>query len=365
MNISVVKTCTGCFACLNICPKHCISITDDIIHHHYPKVDENVCVDCQLCVKVCPEIQKPKLQVPMLTYAAWRNNEEEKKKSSSGGLAFILSQRFIETGGVVYGASFIKPFGFEHVRCTTVADLDALRGSKYVQSDIINVYSLIKKDLACGIKILFIGTPCQVAAIKSFFKDNSKIFTIDILCHGVPSVELFKESFPENIISRHVDNVIFRDNTKYHVSAKRGISTIYERPLYNDYYMKGFFKALYYRESCYKCQYATDKRLGDLTLGDFWGVNLNAIHKKKEDGISLVIINSRDGNSLLGTVKNEITFYERPLSEAKIGNKQLNHPTKKTLRSRIFRYLYPQLGLYKAIVISIPEIYVKNKIFHK
>lgn len=179
---------------------------------------------------------------PIGVYAAWRLNETERAKSSSGGIASVISEKWIENGGVVYGASFVKPFGFQHIRCTKKEHLDKIRGSKYVFSSIKMVLSLIEEDLNNDKKVLFIGTPCQVAGIESrFSKYNEQLVCIDLLCHGTPNENILKDSIDEEIIINGIDNVIFRNQGKYEFSIIRNNQIVYKRQLKKDLYMKVFF----------------------------------------------------------------------------------------------------------------------------
>lgn len=366
MNISSVKKCSGCLACLDRCPKSCISIRKDKLGHIQPYISENECIDCSLCLKVCPAENTPSFHEPLSTWAAWRKEEEARMESSSGGLASVLSEAIVKEGGVVYGCAFQPKFEFKHIRCTSVEELQLLKGSKYVQSDTRGVYTSIAKDLKGNKKVLFIGTPCQVAGVKRFFagKDNN-LYAIDLICHGVPSVEMLKDSLPEGIWGHDFDQVEFRACTKFHFSAKSGISTVFDRPLHKDLFLKGFFTALFYRNSCYTCNYAQKKRVGDITLGDFWGVNTNEVRTDVGKGVSLCMVNSQKGKELFDSVSGHIEKMERSIGEAVAGNKQLSHPMPRSFRAKIFRVLYPQCGFKWSIIASIPEIIIKNKLLKR
>lgn len=363
MNISKVKGCFGCMACVDKCPKQCIKIKEGKLGHLFPDVSEG-CIDCGLCLKVCPVESIPIFSPAINTWAVWRNDDTLRSESSSGGMAAAISEYVVKSGGVVYGCAFIPEFSFKHVRCATTDDLQRLKGSKYVQSDMHGVYKSISMDLKKGFRVLFIGTPCQVAGVKTFFKNvPDNLFTIDLVCHGVPSVKILKESLPKDILHKHIDSVEFRVNTKFHFSAKSGISgTVFERPLSRDLFMKAFFKALTYRDSCHTCKFAREQRVSDITLGDFWGLD-ESVTKDTEKGVSLCIVNTEKGRQLFNETDG-ITKIERPVSEAISGNKQLQKPMRANLRTRLFKALYPKLGFKWSVICSIPEIIIKNKLIN-
>lgn len=299
-----------------------------------------------------------KYKVPHKTLAAWRTDENARKLSSSGGLASVISEAWIRKGGVVYGAAFVRPFCFQHIRCSCIEDLDRLRGSKYVQSSINGIYKLIEKDIANQIDVLFIGTPCQVAGIKARFVN--KVATIDIICHGTPKPEILKKSIPSKVLDLDYDKVDFRDCGDFKLSFKKYGGIIWSRPLRTDLYLKGYFTATFYRECCYSCRYARKDRISDITLGDFWGLDETAVKTTMENGISLVLVNTDNGDYLLSLVKNDIMCVERPLSEAVAGNKQLLHPMKRTWRNKVFKFMYPKIGFKWAAIMSMPELYLKG-----
>lgn len=299
-----------------------------------------------------------KYRTPIETYAAWRKDDAARMSSSSGGMAAAISEVWLQGGGIVYGAAFVKPFAFQHIRCTTMNELMRLRGSKYVQSSMKGVMELINKDINAGKKVLFIGTPCQVAGVKRRFDDA--VYTIDIICHGTPKVETLKASLPTKALQMNFDNIEFRRNGDFMISFKKAGQTIWSRPLAHDLYMKGFFKALFYRECCYRCQFAKKQRISDMTLGDFWGLDMTNINTTMNKGISLVLVNSEKGKHLLEIVKDEVEIAKRTLDEAVAGNNQLRHPMPLTWRHRIYNNLSPKIGFRLAAIAAMPDIVLKN-----
>ncbi len=362
MNISKVTNCYGCMACADRCPKQCIEFRPDRLGHLYPHVTDG-CIDCGLCLKVCPAENDIALRPSLKAVAAWRTDVALRSASSSGGMAAAVSEAFVAGGGVVYGCAFVPGFSFSHVRCGSEGELARLRGSKYVQSGMAGTFRQMACDMEADRRVLLIGTPCQVAAARTYFKDkDSLLFTIDLVCHGVPSARMLRGSLPREVLEADCDRVEFRVNTKYHFSVKSGISTIYERSLGSDLYLKGFFTALFYRDSCYSCPFAQGSRAGDMTLGDFWGLAEGAADDEGM-GVSLCLVNTPKGEALLNCAEG-MAKVERPLGEAVAGNKQLRHPMKKSLRAKLFAALYPQLGFRAATVLSLPEIIIKNQLLN-
>lgn len=355
------KKCFGCAACIDKCPVSCIHFEQNTVGHFVPKIDTTKCIDCKSCVKICPANNLPEQKYPVEVLAAWRKSEPIRIKSSSGGLATVLSEYVINNGGIVYGASFVSGFRFNHIRCTAHEELDALRGSKYVQSNMRGIYKNISNDLKNGLKVLFIGTPCQVAGIKNAFANHDEnLMTIDLVCHGVPSNAMLQASLPKRILNSDADRIDFRESTRYLFSVKKGDLTIFERPLNRDYYSKGFFVGLFYRDSCYICPFAQSRRIGDITLGDFWGIDRSVVPIDPKTGISLFLVNTTKGQKLYKEILPEIGTIVRPYDEAIQNNKQLKSPKPASFRSRLFRILFPVLGFKWSIRLSIPEIIVKG-----
>lgn len=355
MNLCDNSLCTGCLACLSSCKHNAIQLIQDKNGFTHPIIDNSLCIKCNLCIKKCPVLSPVKLNEPQKAYACHNKNEKERFKSASGGIATLLAQSFINNGDIVYGCAFEQPFEINHIRCTTYEDICRIRNSKYIQSKISKeLIQNIKKDLAEHKNVLFIGTPCQIAGIKNLFPTNNGLYLVDLICHGVSSKQFLLDTLPSIIGHTNIKNISFRKKSKYHFSIiDEKDNLIVNRPLSNDTFMKGFFNGLIFRESCYTCKYANQKRISDLTLGDFWGLKSYTIIDRV--GVSLVLMNTEKGNNLFNRIINDIKSEERPLNEAFAGNEQLNNPFKKTFRTSIFRYLYPKIGYNKALWCALPD----------
>ncbi len=346
--------CTGCAACMAACTHGAITFQKDAWGFAYPSIDNRRCVDCKACEKACPALNAVERLVPKEAYACYVVDEAERQKSSSGGLGTLLAKHCIEHRGVVYGCAFVPPMNVKHVRCTTIEEVYRLRGSKYVQSDLTEVLPLLKEDLRAGREVLLIGTPCQVAGVKSRFGRFSTLTLVDLVCHGVPSMQMLCDTLSESVIGKEKDFISFRQSNKYHFSVGKNGTTIYERPIHKDLFLKGFFTGLLFRKSCFSCKYACQERASDMTIADFWKLKSTKIADDGK-GVSMALINTAKGNALFDEIKDSLIFEIRPKEEAFAGNEQLNRPFQRTSRETIFKRLYPTFGYKMSIWAAVPE----------
>lgn len=346
-DICHIQQCTGCAACANRCPKHCISMVETGgLGHLYPKIDQQTCVDCGACKKVCPALHSVEMRRPSIAYAGWDKNDEEYITSTSGGAASAFSRWIISHGGVVYGCS-MSGVEARHIRVDNIPDLYKLKGSKYVQSVIGDCYRRVHDDLCHNRKVLFIGTPCQVAALKSYIgKDNSQLYTIDLICHGVPSLAQLKRHINKIAKGKIPDEIYFRKGSYLLLLLLNG-KEIYRSELfkqrYHDSYYNAFFDGFSYRESCYQCRYANIERCSDITVGDFWGLR-EKLPLAHPHGCSVILPLTDKGNELLSGISDGFNLFGRPVEEAVHGNEQLRHPKSKSMRIKLYRVLCPVLG---------------------
>lgn len=376
--IDIGKKCCGCNSCAQSCPKQCISMSEDNEGFLYPSVDTNLCVECHLCEKVCPVLNISSGQYPISCYAAKSPDEQIRKESSSGGIFSLLAQKIIENGGVVFGAAFNKKWEVVHCYTETLEGLNSLRGSKYVQSKIGNAYEQVKTFLKNGRLVLFSGTPCQIAGLKTFLrKDYENLITLDFVCHGVPSPGVFRwylqeqiyyyaarkssknSVFHSSILSIpkreiyfpdgvELDNVFFRDKRKgwkkycfsllfAEASADGKRNTVSFSYVLNECkYLDGFFNDLYLRPCCYGCNFKGLRSGADITIGDFW--NIHTYNRKWDDdkGVSCVIVQSKKGKELFS--KTDSDTIEVPYDVITLRNPSINHSAKidKTKREIFF-----------------------------
>ena len=325
-----INNCTGCGVCFNICPKKCISMVEDEFGFLYPNIDIESCVDCGLCKKFCPANTDVQYSEPENVYAAINKNDIDYATTTSGGIATLFSRNIIEKNGVVYGAGFVDGFKVKHLRSETQADIEKIKGSKYVQSTTADMLDALKKDLEYGRDVLFVGTPCQVAGVKSYVeKDYPNLVLCDLVCHGVPSSKMLKEHLNCIGDADKVEKISFRDKQGFYLTVFDKDCVIYRKRNFKDVFYLGFLKSLFYRDCCYLCKYARSERVSDITLGDFWGFD----NEKGEfpyptvNGLSLVMINTEKGRRFFESCKEHMIFVERTVQEAVAGNKQLRFPS--------------------------------------
>ncbi len=345
-DISCVKhQCTGCEACFNICPKQCIYKRKGELGHIYPEIDYNKCIQCGLCFQICPAVQTVNFHYPLKAYAAWSKDENDYKTSTSGGAASVFSQAIIQEGGIVYGCT-ADGLNIHHIRVTDHEKLPLLKGSKYVQSQIGDCYKLVQKDLKSDQKVLFIGTPCQCAGLKSFLrKEYEQLITVDLICHGVPPISIL-EQHAENKLhcpKNEVETVRFREGTECILTLasknNKYINNLWKQR-YEDAYYNAFMDGFTYRDSCYQCKFAQINRCTDITIGDFWGLGEKTPFTVSHPfGVSVLLPCTKKGMNFINSLNNSLFLFERGIKEPEEGNDQLRNPKRKTIRIRIFRYL--------------------------
>lgn len=323
IEIKAKEDCCGCYACYNICPKECITMESDNEGFWYPNIDKNKCINCNLCEKVCPIINKPNSSLyEKKSYAVFNKNEKIRLESSSGGIFSLLAEYVINNHGSVYGAVFDEDFNVKHIKINSLQDIELLRGSKYVQSRINDIFKSIKFDLKNNKIVLFTGTPCQVAGLQSFLqKKYNNLILMDIVCHGVPSPLVWQQYIDElkQNYKQDIKSIYFRDKSTGWKTYS--IKFLFDKDEYKnfgfkDIYMKGFLNDIYLRPSCYNCNFKGIERISDITVADFWGIE-NILPKIDDDkGTSLIVIHSEKGKQLFDELSETMIFNEVDLNEA-------------------------------------------------
>lgn len=366
------KLCTGCALCAALCPTSSIQMVEGYLGHLFPKINQATCIDCGLCQKKCPSLSTIEKTKPNLVYAAWSKDIVDYKTSTSGGAASLLSSKMIEEGGVVYGCAMLPDIEVKHIRVDSADQLSLLKGSKYVQSNIEEVIPLLKKDVKTGRKVLFIGTPCQVAAIKNIYKEKPKnLYLVDLICHGTPSLNSLQTHIKKVAPHHHYDNVIFRDDTYIVVVVVDG-REVYRKELFtqrfSDLYLNAFFDGFSYRDSCYQCKYACPDRVSDITIGDFWG--LGALEPADEIpahqyGCSAILINTTIGKMLFDSIADRCHHYQRSVEECIKGNEQLRHPKELGPRIKIYRTINRYIDFPSAYYLANADFIIKYNLRSK
>jgi len=332
--------CTGCTACKNVCPKNAISMEERYDGFLYPKIDESKCINCGLCKKICPVINSQKRESINRCYVGYAKDEDIRLKSSSGGIFTLLANYILDNNGIVIGAAFDKNNKLNHIAITNKNELDKLRGSKYLQSNLNDIFSFVKNNLKTK-KILFVGTPCQISGLKSYIKnDFNNLICIDIICHGTPSPKLF-DKYVKELEKKNgkLLNYNFRDNStgwdSYSNSMTFKDKKISERN-YDNNYMKLFLANIALRESCYNCNFKLGNKYSDMTLGDFWGVNNYYPEMYNKKGVSCIIINTKLGQEIYNKIKNEIEYKNCKLEEIVNGNPSIKDSSKLPVKREDF-----------------------------
>lgn len=328
--------CTGCGACINICQKDAISFVADNEGFNYPEIKQDKCVNCGKCQRVCPQNDVSGLEAFAMDkcFAVWNLDESIRKSSSSGGIFPALAELFLNNGGVVCGASFTDDYmKVHHIIIDNMDDIGLLQGSKYQQSDPEYCYRSCKEKLNKGTPVLFTGTPCQVQGLYSYLGTKHELlWTVDILCHGVPST-LVANKYLQSVEDKYKSSIkkfSYRNkNIPEGWENSCNIEILLENGKQIDgraenlFFWKSFLSNIYLRKCCYHCEYAGKERIGDITIGDFWGIK-NSIQEDLKNGISLVFVNSEKGKTLFD--KANIHKEIRNVSEALPFNRTIKQP---------------------------------------
>lgn len=316
IDIKNKQDCCGCSACAQRCPKQCISMKIDDEGFLYPHVDGNKCIDCHLCEKVCPVINQDEARTPLEVYAAKNSDDDIRLKSSSGGIFTLLAEQTIKGGGVVFGACWDKDWNVKHDYIDNISDLQRFRSSKYLQSVIGDNYLKAEQFLKTGRKVMFTGTPCQIAGLKHFLrKEYDNLLAVEIICHSVPSPGVWQQYLTTRLHTlkwnkSDIRNISFRDKKtgwktySFVIENKDGNSFI-ELSSKNAF-MRGFLADLYTRPSCYACPAKQLRSGSDLTLGDFWGIESLMPEIDDDKGVSAIIVNSDKGKQVLHNINVEL-----------------------------------------------------------
>lgn len=335
IHITDKKNCCGCSACVQRCPKQCIRLEENTEGFLYPQVDEETCIKCGLCEKVCPILnQADKLSV--LEVLAVKNpNDEERMNSSSGGVFLPLAREVINQGGVVFGAVYDESWEVHHVYAEKIEDVYPMMGSKYLQSKIGNSFKDAERFLKQGREVLFVGSPCQIAGLRTYLRNKQypNLLAVDFLCHGVPSPGVWRRYLAETYggydakeqsrlqatagknsvllsslnATSPIGDIKFRDKResgwkKYRFvvrqksASKADQNTVLSSDIhYDNPFMQGFLSDIYLRPSCYECKCKNGVNHSDMTIADFWGINQIAPEFDDDKGVGLVLLNTKKG----------------------------------------------------------------------
>lgn len=312
------KKCYGCRNCENICPAKAIKMKENNEGFIIPIIDKEKCIDCGLCNQKCPflSIEEKDKKIRLNTwYACFMKDEKKRKESSSGGVFPLLAEWVLKNDGYVCGCVWNKELEATHIVSNRQEDINKMKGSKYVQSNLNNAVAKIKTILIKERKVLFTGTPCQVAAIKKFLPNEQNLFTMAVICEGVASPKVWKKykDYIEKKNKSKLKEVKFRDKDigweppvmkQFFENGKVKSQLTYSTNIYG----KGYLQGLYYRSSCNNCQYKFENYNADIVVGDLWGVDKNLLKETKNKGISAVLINTEKGKDMFQKIQNKMTF---------------------------------------------------------
>lgn len=303
-----VQDCALCGACFNACPVDAIRFSKAYLDFRYPEIDATRCVHCNQCEKACPILgdkSKPEDGYP-IAFAAKSNDDSVRLRSSSGGAFYELASQMLRDGGYVCGAVFDESFHVRHIVSNMQRDLVRMMGSKYAQSDVGYCYREIKEKLNAGEKVLFSGCPCQVAGLRTYLgKSYKDLLLVELICHGIPSDQMLQTyiRMQEKKYGAKLKRMEFRNKAKgWHNSAVRmefENGKIYTEPMTIDAFMQGYFRGISLKESCFSCQFRNFTSGSDLTIGDFWGAEIEMPNIDDNKGLSAIISNSQKGTAFL------------------------------------------------------------------
>jgi ferredoxin len=383
MEICSHDKCTGCAACVNACASHCISMKEDALGCLYPEINEKKCLNCNLCRKVCPSLKTLPFQYPGKCYASWITDKKKRKICASGGIGTAISEYVLRHEGVVFGSRYDDNMNPVMSYTEKIEELEHFKGSRYVQSSIDGTLLKKVKDFLCDNRwVLFIGTPCQIAGLKSFLrKDYDNLLTVDLLCHGVsPSKYLAEEVsyLQKKYQLKNIADIRFRgnDENNYCLSLwnkdKQKLfpkNTYFERMLLTNraeqYYITGFLFGITMRENCYNCTYARPERISDITIGDFIGIGFKTPFDYPKRNVSSVLLNTEKGENLYREVSKEnphLMNVERDYSERLQYKHSLVIPFPAHPLREPFKEIYLKSGYLQAIHEVLAEEMRKRKI---
>ena len=361
--VSKTERCFGCAACASVCPRDAIRMKADQDGFLYPEVQKDVCIGCDLCDQVCPLNKEANAAFMPRAYAVQHNSPEVLRESASGGMYTALSDAILAEGGVVYGAAFDQDLCIVHIRAETKQERDRCRGSKYVQSNLADVFRWVRKDLKAGRKVLFTGTPCQVDGLKAFLRtENDNLFLCDLICNGVTSPLIWKEHLQklEKVNHSKVVQYKFRPKdwgwTVHNEKAVLKNGKTRHSDAYSALYRELYYSRLVHRPSCYQCKYTNLNRVSDITIADCRGIEHRETAIDFEAGVSLVLVNTAKGAELFSRIQMDVCSEELDIRE--FMQPPLTAPAKKAKsRERFWREFHSK-GYWAAIKAVYGKYYV-------
>ena len=349
------KDCCGCGVCHEVCPKNAISMKTDECGYIYASIDNSLCIDCGKCKSVCPVlVNNYEVAFEKTAYAA-TSLDESTEKSTSGGIFALFAKKILAEGGKVFGTEMNENFDVQVIGIDQESDLYKLQGSKYVQSNMISAFKEIKETLKDR-KVLFCGTPCQVSALKNYVgKENKNLLLVDLVCHGVPNNQMFKDEISalQKKYNGELIEFKFRDKKYGQTSVgSLGFSDGKNQKLnsIDSVYYSLFYAKAIFRDSCHDCKYKNMKRPGDITICDYWGVEKEEPEFYKECqekcivAISGIIINTKNGEEFFKESIDKLFYKESTVEKIQKGNGTLVRPSNRGADCEAVREIYKESG---------------------
>ena len=335
------KDCCACSACFNVCPTDSITMTSDSEGFLYPVIAQDLCIDCNRCREVCPLITEGSYKEESIPefYVAKHKNVDVLNKSTSGGAFTALSDAILAQDGIVYGVDFDDEYRVLHRRSVNYEERNRMRISKYVQSDMTNIFQEVKKDLENGKKVLFTGTPCQNAGLRGYLSASNltkNLYSCDVICHSIPS-PLIWEDYKRLLEKEHggiLTDVQFRSKiiewSRENSNNSFLFKTSSSEKINNDdrYYRLWFGTRTVCRPSCYDCHFTDIHRASDITVADYWGIEKYAPEWMDVKGVSVILVNTHKGEELLHKCDKSLEYEKRPMEESLNEQQRLSEPTK-------------------------------------
>ena len=334
------KDCCGCTACAESCPRGAITMTPDPEKGFlYPVIDQTACIGCGICKRVCPMHRADHCKTDGFPefYMAKHRETGVRMASTSGGAFTALSDAMLARGGVIYGALWDEHWRVVHGRAEDAAGRDKMRVSKYVQSDLWGIFKQVKADLRAGREVLFTGTPCQTAGLRSYIargsrEDGEKLVLCDLLCYGVPSPRIW-EDYKALLRAEHPGATNFRFRTKQipWSRASSNLSFFFSDGAGQDHNDSRFYELFFNRkcisrESCGACPYCDTRRPSDLTIADYWGVEKYAPEQYDPTGVSVILCSTEKGAALLKQAESALHLERRDPAEQLAEQGRLHEP---------------------------------------
>ena len=383
MEICPHNECTGCYACVSSCKHDCIKMEEDELGAIHPYVDDDKCVNCGACRKVCPNNAPLDFKYPTACYASWITDKEKRRICASGGIGTTMSEYVINNGGVVFGSRYNESLVPIMTFTERLEELEHFKGSRYVQSLVGNdTFIQVKKFLKDNRQVLFIGTPCQIAGLKSFLrKDYANLITVDLICHGVCPTKYFTEEIDYLSRKYKLENIAdarFRgnDGNNYRLTLwDKARRKLFPRNNYREkllrlsesqqFYIWGFLLGVTLRENCYSCKYARPERISDITIGDFIGLGKQVPFEYPKGNVSSVTINTKKGDVFYKSVSDSnetLKNVERNYEERLEYRPSLVEPFYRHPLSAKFIEDYKQEGYVRAIRHTLNGFLLKRQI---